>query len=1684
MQKASRDLSKGMVKQPNPLFNPESAYYFALNAMLGSREGDTGSLTNEEGNVACVQLPSLSSVLIGHVLLDDNQSILFVVDDNYSYIIGFDPDTCMLNTLIKSGCLNFKSYKQIDALYRMVKGCERTIYFTDGYNPYRSINLENLKDYLNPGFATPQDANLDPDNGWNCLLFDHFTSHNVPCIELNSIFDSNGTLKPGVIQFAIRYLDSNNNSTRWIYISNPIPLYKEFTSSLPDLADGDEPYSEIELNYVNKSIILDITNLDSKFKYYQLAAIESNQGLGTVTDVYILDKQTINFSGINEYIYSGFNPSLYTLTTIDEITTNNIFINTVEAHNQVDDRLILANIKAFAEDWAAVQRAVLRTDVKWQTQEYNIDLIESNPDIDGTYSGGNTKNPRYHYETMSYMRDEVYALGIVFVFENGLESPAFHIPGRAADTYYDRDYVCTSNGIPQFTIQSGDDITDDIVVPLDGTPSGLGGIGGQNSHYRNGGLAIAGGSGVSGAWDTHELTVVPDGSMISSDAYDKVESSNVAHIPASEFTTPGCFGCALKKDDYVYVILDNSDPNPDNLTIILTAPTLINWKATVRFCATQDYSSGVLPQYIWEDTLLEFDTVNNSTIVNIPNYYTSYMNYNISVSLYDEDNKCGAPMSSYRKNYNGYAAFSPTYGDPIFIYFTDYETQDHVGCKIPRWKVYNTAINLNSWFYSSGRHFDNVGLMGYHEINETYPDLKDCNDLSIWDATSIGGLDLSSSKIRHHRFPDLNLAGQSLVQALTTHKPQLINVRFDLTDVYANIPPNIESKIVGHYIVRAKRDDFNKTVLDKGFTFNGEGNMEIGLSVQGVPIFDGTLEYSFLNAGTAAYSRNVEYISNEMLYNNRVIKGGYMKYEACTDSSVGTIRWASSYNDFDEFTYIARVDFNNYNEEDKVKDCRFGVHRPILNSLLVPFDSEGTSPVTGGTFNTDLYPSKAGFYELKLPFLHSYRIASWSSGLTSSFALVYYHLAREFSLPGGFVKHNQFLYGVGTRLNYVAIKTYKDVYQSLETLNYVRTHNCMIDKSTSIFNVYGGDIFITESRIVKGWGKRSGSGDRFAYGGNIARLYCESEINSALRYSDDWNSKYWPKDFNSPSTYPVPTYYLSFLGFTLDNGFDGEFEDNGGDLDDVATYRRPFEYKYNSDYSKLNNDKIYFPLSDNFDYCDDCEGKEQYSIYYSEKANITDIQDNYKVILPANFKIMPGESGIITNLFVEQDQLYCHTERALWMLQTRPQQLDTNENTLFIGTGEFLSIPPRRLISTRYGYAGSTDKFATIGTQFGTFFIDNEAGQIFQYSGQLKEISQVGMEQWFRRYLPLMFTKQYKELTGLDYTIRHTADKNSVGYQTVFDPRYKRVIIHKKDYLIIDPEKFIAIGYQQELPDFEQYNLYSELQNPETDPEYIKWYYYDEEENEWRETSLNNVDYFINESFTVSYSCDVNTWLSFHSYQPNFMFNNRNKFYTYINNINREIWAHDRRNYQTYYGVKYDHIVEVTFNPEPSQEKIFESVQFISNVYNYSLTDNRFINLENITFDRFEISNNNQSSNTRDLIVKVGAYDKLTLLPTETLVDRTDNYWRFNTFRDMAFNRTTETLYTTSWANLNSYFDQLGQGYIDAVVNPLSINLNKPYYEQARFRDKVAFLRLFFNPENDYKISTEVISMLIKPSLR
>jgi len=74
--------------------------------------------------------------------------------------------------------------------------------------------------------------------------------------------------------------------------------------------------------------------------------------------------------------------------------------------------------------------------------------------------------------------------------------------------------------------------------------------------------------------------------------------------------------------------------------------------------------------------------------------------------------------------------------------------------------------------------------------------------------------------------------------------------------------------------------------------------------------------------------------------------------------------------------------------------------------------------------------------------------------------------------------------------------------------------------------------------------------------------------------------------------------------------------------------------------------------------------------------------------------------------------------------------MTTNEGQVSIGTGEVGSIPPKRYVSTPLGYAGSQDPFATVSSQYGTFFIDAEVGRVFLFKGQggINEISNAGME--------------------------------------------------------------------------------------------------------------------------------------------------------------------------------------------------------------------------------------------------------------------------------------------------------------------------------------------------------------------
>ena len=124
------------------------------------------------------------------------------------------------------------------------------------------------------------------------------------------------------------------------------------------------------------------------------------------------------------------------------------------------------------------------------------------------------------------------------------------------------------------------------------------------------------------------------------------------------------------------------------------------------------------------------------------------------------------------------------------------------------------------------------------------------------------------------------------------------------------------------------------------------------------------------------------------------------------------------------------------------------------------------------------------------------------------------------------------------------------------------------------------------------------------------------------------------------------------------------------------------------------------------------------------------------------------------------------------------------------------------------------------------------------------------------------------------------------------------------------------------------------------------------------------------------------------------------------------------------------------------------------------------------------VYNNNQVSNKLNIIVSnLNPYANVSYNVNETTARKMRNFWKISKFRDMSVNRLNliEPKFTKDWGILDysNNFDY-GFGYIDCVINPDQIDLNKNVYQRERFTDKYIGVRLFFNPIENYKISLNI----------
>jgi len=1764
MKKESTPLVKGMFTQASPKQQPKGTWNFALNALFGSWDGDASSITNEVGNEICINYSEDNYTLIGAQILPDNKFVLFFTNDTDSIIGIHDPMNCDFAVSVKTNCIGFKSHRQLTTRARIVGGCERIVYFTDGITSYKALNLDNLDSYLaldsngNPLF-TIDTANLGTNylTAWNCDKFNHFLSFNPGCLKLEVVRDAGGSIPSGSHQFVMRYLDSQRNGTNWSPASYPIFVYTESTNS--NIADGESIDT-----ITNKSIKLNLTDLDPTFRFVQLAVLSAIQGTSNIDEVFILDSIPIvvdNNIGTAEYTYLGFDSTSHTISSLSEVTVPIIPFTGVRAHEIIDNRLLLGNVANLNEDLAVLQRTNLRAKTKWRMYKDYV-VNSKSPNVGQEFAD---RNSVIIFDGKTHMRDEIISLGTVFVLNNGTELPAVHTPGRPLNEDFD-----------------GNDLT-----PIANLNS-------RNIHISRGNLPLV------NRWDDRPLTITPDAEIQSGDEDTRVGYSNVTHLldtlactevneTSAKFSTTFTVSLLTGSTGEFTLALDTNDRALVRITILGGGDSYFV-DTTFKFLTTADNTLG-----------FSYNDVSKNIMC-------------LQIFYYDSD---GVSTSG---NTVGVSYHEITGGSRVDVYvaggnvglFLNESSFDFLDCTaIPRWKVHNT-------FVTTGTNTDTTieGYMGYYEhSNNIYTTNKDCSGVPVFDATSIGGANLVGQPIRHHRIPDCggdagvygyqeNQMGLTTRDWVTTNNipstvdPNVfrrialnkIGLIVDMTEVYANMPTKLRNSIRGHYIVYGKRTPENKTIIDKGYmwrnnyvpTFytrafalaNAGGYARIWFPEIKFNLLTGFFTYDFallpglpgvppvgriredsytISDGIRAdisftsslptydgygYSSNpdfrpdigfsasdndhfhgtesnfVEYVSPSTVFDLSVPSGDFIKIECPVmsyhpsnltansgerelfvvqqvelelgDLLLGRTNYYDSYTHCD-FNHVA-VAQNLYSNSPGSSTtliptdlAYLGFQREIRGAAIVPWHSIGGAAQFSipTQLTTDSFGQVASFYQTKLPFP-----MVMNPALSQVSDIIYGY--KKSSVDDA----QDALRGHSVSNFYVSIKNNTDVFGFLENITYLRLNTCFIPR-TAIFNdelIKGGDTFITKVRNVKTWSKISGDGDylnNMKSNASSMEGFVESDnINSSLAHSAVPESEYAPKYFDRFTHLNVGRSGSTFNKDTLWS--DVELT-NTTEVSEANFGYREFKYDYNKDFGKQNNETPSFPVSDNYNYCDDCSGREPNSIYYSIPGQAQDIADNFKIILPNNKFPIPSESGPITAMFLEKDQLYVHTEKALFSVQTRPQQLDSNAATIFIGTGQIGSIPPQRLVSVQYGYGGSGSQYTVVGTQYGTFYVDEAGGRIFLFGKGLNEVSKLGMEQWFHSNLSLEFINQFYMLTaGIEYTVRGTSTDNSVGFQAVYDARMNRIVLHKKDYLIRatddDNNTILFGGYLGTLPVSgvvnTLYAIFDEF-------DYIAWHYWNG--SEFVEIGMNDTAWFENKSWTMSYSLDGNFWVSFHSYQPNYMYHDNTNFYSFINRTdnNTVVWKHIERNFQTYYGVKYDHIIDISLDQSPATEKVYYSTQFVTDSYIYEADSDYSYRVEDVTFDRFYVYNGKQCSNLRNLIVKIpNSYQNITLPLTQTLIDRTENYWRFNRFRDEVTNGSIP-FFTSNWSNLQTSFNTEGQGYLDRVINPLSVDGTKSIYKQARFRDKYVAVRLFFNnTDADYKIKTEIMTFLTNLSIR
>lgn len=463
-------------------------------------------------------------------------------------------------------------------------------------------------------------------------------------------------------------------------------------------------------------------------------------------------------------------------------------------------------------------------------------------------------------------------------------------------------------------------------------------------------------------------------------------------------------------------------------------------------------------------------------------------------------------------------------------------------------------------------------------------------------------------------------------------------------------------------------------------------------------------------------------------------------------------------------------------------------------------------------------------------------------------------------------------------------------------------------------------------------------------------------------------------------------------------------------------------------------------------------------LLYSELDLSESIIDYYRVFKANNYRDLPKNKGKLTALFTKEEILYGTTLDSLWMMQTSQQQLQTNTSSIVIGTGEFLAIEPREIVTTESGYLGVTTPLCIAHSPYGSLLVDSTRGSIFLFSGKPQDITLNGLQEWF-------FANKDLSLAKYGFSNINPHNPNSIGYLTSYDVEKARFLITKRDYDLLTPALFKGKTTDVEyLVEAENLSVGDILLDIDTQ-------IFKKVTNLTPVTlvavDLSDITIFYNKGFTVSYNMLSQNFVSFHSYIPTNYFEVKANLFsrdvTQDTTTEQGIYKHNAGIYGRYYTADIKpFVLESTLSGNNVYTKVFDS--FI--VGSYSTSNDATYNskvIYDLCFDKVILSNDTQCSGE----VTLG----------ETDIKRAERVWRFNNFKDLSVNHELP-IWLTDQSLLQTDY------YIDKMLNIDRIDSAKPWYEKARMRDKYINARFILNNLDNKKFITTYVSANYRTSYR